>query len=574
MFRRLWAPAMLTSVGWAISDMADSIVLGQKMHTVGLAAIGLILPVYRLSSMFVHGIGLGGSVRYARLMGEGKTKEAKDNFSAMFMLTLILGVATAALGLIFKTPLLRALGAGPEDGELFGATEAYLRVLLLSLPLFYISNVLNYYLRNDGSERLAGVGSVAGNITDVILNFVFVLGPLNLGTGGAALATAVGMVVTVAIYLPGLFSKNHSLRFALPAKGWFVSSFRSFRAGFSTSVQYLYLAVFFLVCNNILARISGEAGIAVFDVLQSVSYLVLYLYDCTARAMQPIFSTYNGEQNDPGRKSLLRIGFTSGMIVGGAVAALIVLFPGAVCAVFGVDGAEVESMAHIALRFYALSSLFAGASILLSNYFQSYERERLSFLIETLRGAVILLPVTVVCANFGKNGFWALFPITEAVSLILAVVIIRWLTRHGKYLIQRVPEERIFRRTILSTSTDIGSASSDLEAFCERWEATMRQQYTVMMSVEELGLTILQHGFHGREDGYIQITVIAREDGDFELHLRDNATKFNPFSLDTARANSSDDVDLDSIGVLVIKERSKEFKYRQYQGFNTLIVKI
>ena len=126
----------------------------------------------------------------------------------------------------------------------------------------------------------------------------------------------------------------------------------------------------------------------------------------------------------------------------------------------------------------------------------------------------------------------------------------------------------------MSVNTDVGTASADLEAFCEKWGATMRQQYTVMMAVEELGLTILQHGFQGREDGYIQITVIAQEDGSFELHLRDNAVRFDPFSLDTDKTKAGGDVDMDSIGVLMIKKRAKEFFYRRYQGFNSLVVKL
>ena len=95
-----------------------------------------------------------------------------------------------------------------------------------------------------------------------------------------------------------------------------------------------------------------------------------------------------------------------------------------------------------------------------------------------------------------------------------------------------------------------------------------------MMAVEELGVTILQHGFQGRDDGYIQITVIAQENGDFELHLRDDAVHFDPFSLNTSRAGDIESVDMDSMGVLMIKKRAKEFYYRQYQGFNTLVVKI
>lgn len=573
MYRRLWIPAMLSSVGWALSDIADAVVVGQRLGTVGLAAISLILPVYMVNCMFAHGLGLGGSVRYSRLMGEGKVPEAKDNFAQILTLTLIFSIGTAVLGTVFINPLLRVLGTVPEDGALFDATKAYLQIQLLATPLFYLSNVINYYLRNDGSEKLAGVGSVTGNICDIALNFLLVL-VFGMGTAGAALATAIGQVITLSIYAPGLFRKNHVLRIALPKRGWIGNAFSMLWAGLATTVQYLYKTVFILLCNNILMRLGGETGIAIFDIIQNTSYLILYLYEGTARAMQPILSTYHGERNLPGQKTLMRIGFVSGILTGGAMIALVAIWPAGICALFGVAGTAAEPLAHIALRIYALGAFFAGINILLSNFFQAIEREKLSFVIETLRGALLLIPMTFIGASFGLEGFWWLFPNTEILSEIISFILFAVLFRLRRFVHARISEERVFRRTILSTNTDIGTASSDLEEFCDRWDANPKQKYTVMMAVEELGLAILQHGFNGREDGYIEITVAALENGEFELHLRDDALSFDPFSMNTEETGPDSDPDMDSIGVLMIKKRAKEFSYRQYQGFNSLFVKI
>ena len=95
MFRGLWVPAMLSSLGWALSDMADAVVVGQRLGAVGLAAIGLILPVYMINCMFAHGLGLGGSVRYSRLLSQGKTQEAADSFHGVLALALLFSVTTA-----------------------------------------------------------------------------------------------------------------------------------------------------------------------------------------------------------------------------------------------------------------------------------------------------------------------------------------------------------------------------------------------------------------------------------------------------------------------------------------------
>ena len=42
---------------------------------------------------------------------------------------------------------------------------------------------------------------------------------------------------------------------------------------------------------------------AVFDVIQNTSYLILYLFEGTGRAMQPILSTYQGEHNRQGMRN-------------------------------------------------------------------------------------------------------------------------------------------------------------------------------------------------------------------------------------------------------------------------------
>ena len=560
---------MLSSLGWALSDMADAVVVGQRLGTVGLAAISLILPVYMVNCMFAHGLGLGGSVRYSRLLGEGRTAEAADSFHGVFGLALLFSVATAVLGSVFIEPLLALLGTRPADGALYTATKDYLQILVAATPLFYLSNILNYYLRNDGSQRRAGVGSVAGNLCDIALN-VFLVLVLDLGTRGAALSTALGQIITICIYLPGFFGKKHTLRFALPRGRWLVPALSTLKAGMATSVQYLYQMIFFLVCNNLLIRLGGETAVAVFDVIQNTSYLILYLFEGTGRAMQPILSTYQGEHNRQGKKNAVRLGFTAGLAAGGALIIFVELWPVGMCLLFGIAGSPSEVLACTALRLYGAAALFAGVNILLCNYYQACENEKPSFLLETLRGAVLLIPLTFVCYAMGLQHFWLLFLLTEAGSLAVFLL----LGISGRYKKAELPEERIFQRTILSNASDVMDVSRELEGFCEAWDADMKQQMLATMTVEEIGMAILEHGFQGRTDGYIQLTAIMQENGELELHLRDDATTFNPFDMDTRRASQDGDFDMDSMGVLIIKKRAKEFFYRRYQGFNTLIIRI
>lgn len=569
MFRQLWIPAMFSSLGWAFSDMADAVVVGQQLGTVGLAAIGLILPVYMINCMVAHGLGLGGSVRYSRLAGQGDMKEAAESFNGVIALALILSIATAVLGSIFMEPLLAVLGTRPEDGALYTATKAYLQILVAATPLFYLSNIFNYYLRNDGSQRRAGIGSVVGNICDIALNILLVL-VFHMGTRGAALSTALGQIITICIYLPGFFGKVHTLHFALPQYEEIKQAARSMCSGLATSVQYLYQMIFFLICNNLLLRLGGEKAVAVFDLIQNTSYLLLYLYEGTGRAMQPILSTYQGEHNKQGKKNVVRLGFFSGLCAGGVLIALVELWPMGLCLLFGTAGTSSEALSIIALRLYGAAAFFAGINILLCSYYQACENEKPSFLLETLRGAILLIPLTFLCYHLGLTCFWLLFLFTEAGALALFLLA----GTGGRFKKKELSEDRIFQRTIFSNAVDVVDVSRELEAFCEHWGADAKQQMFATMTVEEIGMAVLQHGFKGRTDGYIQITAIMNEGGILELHLRDDAKEFDPFTMKTKKASAEGDFDMDSMGVLVIKESAREFSYRHYQGFNTLVIKI
>ena len=342
------------------------------------------------------------------------------------------------------------------------------------------------------------------------------------------------------------------------------------RDGMATSVQYLYQMIFFLICNNILIRMSGESGVAVFDLVQNTSYLILYLYEGTARAMQPILSTYHGEHNYRGRRYAAVLGFLSGILAGSLMISLVVLFPRYFCLLFGIRDGATQAAAMGALRIYGLGAFFAGISILTCNYYQSCEKFLAPFLIETMRGIAILLPCTILFSNFGTGKFWWLFPITEISTCVIFLV---W-KKIARYTVEEEDSSRVFQYTIEGNAADLAEVCQGLEGFCEQWGASVKQQYFVVMTLEELGMAILTHGIRENTKGYIQITVIAGEDGKFKFHLRDNAVKFNPFSLETEKAGASEGVNLDAMGILVLKEKAEEFYYQRYQGFNSLVLTI
>ncbi len=564
MFRQLWLPSMVMAFGLSLGDMADAIVVGQKMGATGLAAVSLALPLYMVMNVFIHSFGIGGSVKFSVLLGKGKKKEAVQSFNQVFGLTILVSIICGILGNIGIVPFLHILGVNSGDGAVYDACKEYVRILLCGMPILFASYIMNYYLRNDDHQKLAAVGFTIGNLSDFLMNIIFVL-VLDMGVFGAAISTILGQGIAILIFIPGFFGKKGTARFhisKMPLRD-VAETLRCFRVGFSSSIEYVWQFIFLLIINRSLMYYAGENGVAVFDMVQSMSYLVTYVYEYTAKAMQPLLSTYSGECNLTGVRYIFKKGLRYGSAVGIVISLFLFAFPSLICRIFGLDGAELISMGSTAIRIYCLGGFVGGVNTLLENYYQSREDEKPAYVLSTLRSAVVKIPVAVLLIPFGMPMLWLFYPLNEYLTLGIFKLV------EKKYAKPEISEERVYNCVIENKISDFSSLLEEVQAFCEKWGADMKQQYFVNMAAEEVCQMIMRHAFIGEEDNYIEITLIAKEDQEMELHFRDNANDFDPFSQEV-----NPDAEMDVMGIRVVKEKSKEFFYRRFQGFNTTIMRI
>lgn len=569
MFFLQFRPALLAAVTLALGDIADAIVLGQKLGVNGLAAIGLSMPVFMLINTVMHGFGIGGSIRFSAEMAQGQRQKAVSGFQGVICVTGLLGIILAILGNLFLGPLLAVLGVMPSDGEVFAFSRDYLRMIVSGTPLLFISYLLNYYLRNDDNQKTASIGFIAGSISDFLCNLLLVL-VFDMGARGAGLATIIGNVVAVSCYLPCVVGKkSHSLGL-FPFKPDFSNVLPSFRLGISSSSQYLFSFLFIIITNNVLMRLDGNRAVGVFDVVQNASFFMIYIFDAAARSAQPLLSTYWSEQNRRGRKRALQLSLVWGMLAGIMAIVPISLFSKGVCTIFGLIDPAACALGCLALRTYSVGAVFMGLGILFESYFQSCGDERAAFTLTVLRSAVMPLSFLALFSSIGSiTAFWLLYPCTEFTALAVF-----WLWNRHRAPIQELAPGRVLSKTIDNQNQALGQLLQKIEEFCEQWEANPRQSYFVIMTVEELCAAIMEQAFQGQK-GFLQVTLIANEDKSFSLHIRDSAVSFDPFSMKTRRVQGGDLAEnTDALGVMVIKSKAEEFSYRRYQGFNTLIVKI
>lgn len=566
MFKRQFAPAIISAIALSFADMADAIVVGQRMGVDGLAAISIAIPVFMVINVIMHGFGLGGAVKFSTHLSKAERKQALNSFQSVMTVAIAIGIILAIFCNIFLEQILFVLGTTPADNQVYLMTAEYVKIIASSIPVFFISYIMNYYLRNDDNEKLASLGFTIGNLTDLGLNIILVL-ILDLGVAGAAFSTVIGQALTILIYVIGLcINKKHNLtleEFHVDI----VSALSCFKVGLSTSFQYVYTLLFVIFANNALMRLMGSSGVAVFDIIQNTAFLVVYLYEAVTKGAQPIISTYHGEKNTSGMKNIKRLSIKISLGMGVLVSILIMAFPQLICMLFGINDAATQEIAFYALRVYAVSICFIGLNMMYTAFAQCVEDAKTAFFISTLRCAAVLFPVTILCYLLSDSFIWWLYPITELISLIV-YFIYRKITYKDTET-----KEPVYSKIIANHGTEISTMVNEINEFCETWGASFKQSYFVSMTAEELCEAIVNNGFQN-EKGYIQVTVIAQENSEYTLCVRDSAISFNPFDLHTNKVGEDDDYDMAAIGILVIRKKAKKFFYRRYQGFNTLVVTI
>ena len=67
-----YIPAIISAVVFSLADMADALVVGNNMGTLGLAAISFALPVFMVYNVIMHSLGTGGSISFSKKMTGGK----------------------------------------------------------------------------------------------------------------------------------------------------------------------------------------------------------------------------------------------------------------------------------------------------------------------------------------------------------------------------------------------------------------------------------------------------------------------------------------------------------------------
>ncbi|MEG0133131.1 MAG: MATE family efflux transporter [Clostridium sp.] len=412
-FFKYAVPSALAMFISSLYTVIDGIFVGQGVGDLALAAVNIVLPftvmLFGLASMFA----IGGGALVSKNIGAKNTDRAVSIFRQVFKFLLIVSGIISIVCVIFTEQIVTMLGA---TASLKGLAVDYLRFYAIFCIPNLIGIVLSSFVRNDGRPKLAMISTIAGAVTNIVLDYIFIF-ELGLGIKGAAIATGLGQIVTVSVLLPHFIMKRGYLTFGnvkinkSDLKEFCLIGFPSFFAQASYSLIVL-------IHNIVLVKFIGEAGISAYSILNYITtntYMVLY---GLTLGVQPLISYNFGKRDGDKMLGFFKITCISSLVISGLFVVISFAFGPTLIGIFTADP-EIAKISYIALRIASISYFVVGINLNTLVYFQALETPKYSNISCLLR-SVVYLPICLIVLYkiFGANGIWGGTILSESITFV------------------------------------------------------------------------------------------------------------------------------------------------------------
>ncbi|MFO7996142.1 MAG: MATE family efflux transporter [Dehalococcoidia bacterium] len=430
---KLSLPAFFGMATMTLYNVVDTIFVGRYVGYLGIAGLSIVFPVQMLSMGIGQTMGMGGASLISRLIGARNIPRAEHALGNSLSVAVVLSVVMMSAGLANVDFWLRLLGSSET---ILPYAREYMSIVLIGIAFMTIGMTLNFLIRAEGNARVPMTGMVIGAASNIILDAIFII-PLEMGIRGAALATVIAQLISVAYLmsyyvLRKSFLKVHSQNLVIE---W--SILKSILAiGIASFARMMSSSLSAVLVNRTLVAYGGDFAVSTFGIINRIMMFAIMPSIVIGQGLQPILGfNYGAKRYDRALRA-------TKIALAAATACCIVVFlvlhfvPGPFVSIFTADNELIALGSYAAKRVFFASYLI-GFIIVGSIVFQSIGKAVRSFVTAVARPVLFLIPLIVILPRFWQiDGVWVAFPITDALTFILILALL-------------IPQIREFKRADL-----------------------------------------------------------------------------------------------------------------------------
>lgn len=416
-------PAIIGMVVYALYNIIDSIFIGHGLGSMAISGLAITFPVMNL--VFAVGllVGIGGAAVSSIRMGQQDMHGATRVLGNVLVLSILNGVLFAAVVLAFLDPILVLFGASVET---LPHARNFTQVMLLGLPVTYVMSNLNQMMRANGYPRKAMYSTLLTVGVNCILAPLFLFG-FGWGMRGAAFATVCAQISGMLWVLLHFMQPDSLLHFQ---RGIYRLSLPVVKSIFSIGLSPFMLnaaACIVVVLINVGAsEQGGDMAVGAYGIINRVILFLVMAIVGLSQGMQPILGfNYGAKRHDRVRQTL-RYGLFAAVGVTAFGSLLSQVAPALIVMMFTTD-AVLLPLAEKGLRICTFAFALVGPQIIISNFFQSIGKAKISIFLVLTRQLLYLVPCLLVLPRFfGLNGIWFSLPLADTLAFVTSFLVLRY----------------------------------------------------------------------------------------------------------------------------------------------------
>lgn len=415
-------PMVISMAVNSLYNIVDSYFVA-KLSEDAMTALALVYPIQNMINAIAIGFSIGINACAAYFLGANDSVRTSKTATQGTFLSLLHGVALTVLSIAVMPAFLGMFSS--DDTVIKMALEYSNRAFLFS-PVIALTLVYEKLFQAVGKMKVSMLCMMCGFIANIILDPLMIFGigffPA-MGIAGAAYATGIGQVFSLAVYY--LCSKISPIPIKIERKYWKPEkniAARLYSVGISATLTLALPSLLISVLNGILAGFS-ETYVLVLGVYYKLQTFIYLTANGIIQGIRPLMG-YNygaGEKERVQKIFRTSLALTMGVMVVGTF--LSWLFPASLFGMF-TSNPQTIKIGVTALHIISLGFVVSAVSITCCGALEGLGKGTPSLCISLLRYAVVIIPAAYILSKFiGADGVWYAFCFTEFVTAGLAYII-------------------------------------------------------------------------------------------------------------------------------------------------------
>lgn len=428
---KLGLPSIAEMVFVQTMSMIDMMMVG-TVGSVAIASVGITnQPFFVLLVPFSAMNAVVGAI-VARRRGEGDREGAQNTLRHVLVIAVLLAVVLSAFGSFFTKELLLLVGT---TDDIMPLAIDYLRIIVLGLPLQALGLAISAVQRGLGNTRIVMYTNIAGNIVNVVFNYLLIGGKFGfpaLGVKGAAIGTVLGQLVIVIIAVFAISRENSYARLEFKTKFRFDKDIliNITRMASSASVDLIAVRIGNILFVRSIIQL-GTPEFTFYQIVGKITPLLYAVFDGLCAALLSFVGKSLGEKKPDLTEKYISAARIIAVGLSVIMCILLILFGDSVLMMFTAD-VSIMQFATVGIAFFVVQN-FVYALLAVNSYSLRGAGDVVFVALPVTLGILILRPVLghllIVKYGFGLAGAF----ITILTDLAMRVVLYTFRIKSGKW---------------------------------------------------------------------------------------------------------------------------------------------